>query len=413
MRSRVERRSRSLSGARLLCLLVTLPVWAACTEATTPLPDAEIDFDFPGASLAYARPLGGNVFAIGLKTDTNASTRLWFEFRVRNSAGRGVTFRLEDVGDANSHWSWRQPVASTDDGETWTRIVETSFDSTTFIFSYTPLSDDEWVALSPAYSFARHLDLVDELSTHAEVAAVTEIGRSAGDEPLHHIEIRSQPAGTLPAVWAVARQHPGEPGSSYMIEGFLRWAVSDDPDAVDLRSRAEIHAIPFLNPDGVLAGNQRVNLAGLDQNRQWDRANLTDSPSIYWTQQAILAYRDAGGETRIMLDFHSAPTARANFFFYNDEATSTTPLYTEMRDLLDDIHMLNGDFVPVDGNVARPVQGERVRGWGFVELNTHSLTVESSGNDVTYGPFAFQQLTAPRLLELGVAVGRGILRELY
>ena len=394
-------------------LLLLSLVWLGCDGLTEPRVEARVDFDFPGASLAYALPLGVDTFRIGLKDDTNATTKDWFSFRVQQVPGRSLTFRLENLVTASSAWLFRQPVVSTDDGQSWSRITDTGSDSTTFIFSYTVQSADDWVALSPAYSFARYLALIEELEADPAVAAVTEVGRTIGDNPLHHLEIRSQPVGTLPAVWAVARQHPGEPGGSYMMEGFLRWAVSSDPDAVTLRSRAEIHAIPFLNADGVLAGNQRVNLAGLDLNRQWANPTLAESPSVYWAQDAITNFRDAGGQTRIMLDFHSAPKGRSNFFYYNQEASSSTPFYTEMRALIDTIQSINGDFVPLENSVARPVQGERVRGWGFSELDTHGLTIESSGNDVRYGPFTGQQMTPERLLALGEAVGRGILRELF
>ena len=411
-RSMMTSHPRSLRRAARLLLL--LPLGLGCeSRPTQATPDVRIDFDFPGASLAYADPLGIDTFRIGLKDDTNATSKDWFSFRVRQAAGRSLTFRLANLVIPFGAWLYRQPVVSTDDGQSWTRITDTGHDSTTFIFSYTAQSEDDWVTLSPAYSFARYLALVDELETDPEVAAVTEVGRTIGGEPLHHLEIRSQPTGTLPAIWAVARQHPGEPGGSYMMEGFLRWAVSSDPDAVTLRSRAEIHAVPFLNADGVLAGNQRVNLAGLDLNRQWANPTLAESPAVYWARDAITSFRDAGGETRIMLDFHSSPGGRSNFFFYNQEASSSTPLYTEVRALIDSIQSINGDFVPLDNNVARVVQGERVRGWGFTELHTHGLTIESSGNDVTYGPFLGQQMTPERLLALGEAVGQGILRTLF
>ena len=135
---------------------------------------------------------------------------------------------------------------------------------------------------------------------------------------------------------------------------------------------------------------------------------IQTAAAIFWAQKAITDYRDGGGETRILVDFHSAPTGRSNFFIYNEEFSTTTALYTEIRALLADIQSLNGDFVPLDGNVARTVQGERVRGWGFTALQTHGLTVESSGNDVTYGPHNGEQMTPERLLALGEAVGRGI-----
>lgn len=413
MRSPLPRRlpDHRRAGATLaIVLAVLLPGCGDGPVGTTS--DAVIDFDFPGASLGYATPAGDGVFRIGLKDDTNATTKDWFEFRVKDGAGEEVTFRLENVGSSNV-WSYRQPAVSTDDGQSWTRITDTNVEVDTFVFSYTVRTDDDLVALGPAYSFARHLALVSELSMDADVASVSEIGASLGGEPLHRLEIRSQPAGTLPAIWAVARQHPGEPGGSYMIEGFLRWAVSDDAEAVALRQVAEIHAIPFMNPDGVLAGNQRVNLAGLDLNRQWENPTLTESPTVLHGQEAMTTFQDAGGETRVVLDFHSAPGGRANFFFYNDEATSSPPVHAEVTELLTEIQTVNPDFVALSGSVARPVDAARARGWGFTALDAQSITIESSGNDVTYGPFAGEQMTPERLLALGEAVGRGILRTLF
>jgi len=64
---------------------------------------------------------------------------------------------------------------------------------------------------------------------------------------------------------------------------------------------------------------------------------LSESPAIFWAQKAITDYRDGGGETRILVDFHSAPTDRSNFFFYNEELGTTTALHTEIRALLADI----------------------------------------------------------------------------
>ena len=41
---------------------------------------------------------------------------------------------------------------------------------------------------------------------------------------------------------------------------------------------------------------------------QWVKPTLSESSAIFWAQKAITDYRDGGGETRILVDFHSAPT---------------------------------------------------------------------------------------------------------
>jgi murein tripeptide amidase MpaA len=39
--------------------------------------------------------------------------------------------------------------------------------------------------------------------------------------------------------------------------------------------------IPFVNPDGVKYGNQRVNLAGSDLNKSWTNPNAVFEPEVY------------------------------------------------------------------------------------------------------------------------------------
>ncbi len=41
---------------------------------------------------------------------------------------------------------------------------------------------------------------------------------------------KAGPLGQRRYVIVTARQHPGEANASWLMEGFLRWAVSDDED---------------------------------------------------------------------------------------------------------------------------------------------------------------------------------------
>jgi murein tripeptide amidase MpaA len=63
--------------------------------------------------------------------------------------------------------------------------------------------------------------------------------------------------------------HPGETNASFIMEGFLEFIVSNDREAKALRDTYVFKIVPMLNPDGVIAGNYRCSLAGLDLNRQW------------------------------------------------------------------------------------------------------------------------------------------------
>lgn len=66
-----------------------------------------------------------------------------------------------------------------------------------------------------------------------------------------------------------SRVHPGESNASFIMEGFLEFIVSNEREAKVLRDTFVFKIVPMLNPDGVIVGNYRCSLTGLDLNRQW------------------------------------------------------------------------------------------------------------------------------------------------
>lgn len=69
------------------------------------------------------------------------------------------------------------------------------------------------------------------------------------------------------AIILSSRVHPGESNASYMMEGTLEYLVSEEEGARYLRDNFVFKIIPMLNPDGVIVGNYRCSLSGLDLNR--------------------------------------------------------------------------------------------------------------------------------------------------
>ena len=52
-----------------------------------------------------------------------------------------------------------------------------------------------------------------------------------------------------------------------MVHGLIQFLLSDEPEADEIRDKFVIKVIPMLNPDGVIVGNYRTSLSGLDLNR--------------------------------------------------------------------------------------------------------------------------------------------------
>ena len=66
----------------------------------------------------------------------------------------------------------------------------------------------------------------------------------------------------------MARQHPGETPGSFIMEGMLDFLTdTNNEEAKYLRQNYVFKIIPMVNPDGVVHGNYRCGLSGVDLNR--------------------------------------------------------------------------------------------------------------------------------------------------
>lgn len=66
----------------------------------------------------------------------------------------------------------------------------------------------------------------------------------------------------------MARQHPGEAQSSYILEGIVDFLMSNS-DLDQVKKGYVFYVFPMVNVDGVKYGNYRTNLCGFDLNRNW------------------------------------------------------------------------------------------------------------------------------------------------
>lgn len=396
----------------LLCVAAgALILPAACSDSPgdpDPGPELELVSDFETGSLAswYEREPGE--LDLILRRDSDRERRGWYSFRVRGAEGEPLRFRLVNrLGR-----SYDEPAVSSDDGESWDRIGETERTDEGFVFQHTPASDDEWIAFQPVYTFARWLALYDDLQEHPATARSETLTRSLAGHPVHLVELTdsSASAGEKSIVWLVARQHPSEVGGSWMLEGLLDWLLDEGPQAQELLRRARFLVIPVLNPDGVVRGDGRLNLLGLDLNRQWAEPDPDREPTI---AAATDAMRDSAEEAPVTLvaDFHSHQR-RPNFYYYNDEETTSPEVHSEIVDFMELTEEINPEW-SVSASSARPVTRARGRGWAHSELDAQGITLESAAQAPTYGPHSGEAMTPERLRALGEAFGQALAEHFY
>lgn len=69
--------------------------------------------------------------------------------------------------------------------------------------------------------------------------------------------------------------------ASYVMENMIDFLTGNTQEARILRENFIFKIIPMLNIDGVVNGNYRCNLAGVDLNRQWIDPSKKLHPTIY------------------------------------------------------------------------------------------------------------------------------------
>lgn len=68
-------------------------------------------------------------------------------------------------------------------------------------------------------------------------------------------------------IMLTSRVHPGESMASYVIEYIINFLIGNTQEAKILRENFIFKIVPMLNIDGVINGNYRCGLAGVDLNR--------------------------------------------------------------------------------------------------------------------------------------------------
>ncbi|CAD8051300.1 unnamed protein product [Paramecium sonneborni] len=115
-----------------------------------------------------------------------------------------------------------------------------------------------------------------------------------------------------------ARIHPSETCSSYLIQGFIQFLLSESVMAQFLRKNFIFKIIPMLNPDGVIVGNFRNGLSGVDLNRQFLETDLTLLPEVKALKNLI---QDNSTKLVGYLDFHGHQV-RKNIFLYGPQSNN-------------------------------------------------------------------------------------------
>ena len=198
-----------------------------------------------------------------------------------------------------------------------------------------------------------------------------------------------------------ARVHPGESNSSYMMKGVIDYLTGPSLDAKILRDNFVFKIVPMLNPDGVIVGNYRCNLAGVDLNRTWDAPSRKLNPTIFYLKQMIRRFMD-DRELILFCDLHGH-SRKMNVFMYGCENKKSWSLRLRERVFPRMLWRNANVFSFADCSFKVSKQKEnagRVVVWRELGL-TNSYTMEASFCGADFGRYANLHFSVAEFEEMG------------
>lgn len=257
-----------------------------------------VDANFDGGNIDVADCRESGEIELFIRPDTASSHAQWFYFRVLGAGGKHCKFSILNAGKASYPEAWAEgSVVISCNQMDWFR-VPTHYADGRLTFSYECPFEVLYVALSPPYSYDRHQSLISK-ALAKDTCSLAGVVQSVQGRPVEVLKIGDAPESS-PAVWVIARQHPGEPMAEWFMEGLIeRLLSSPDPQTKKLVKSLRFFLVPNMNPDGSIAGNLRTNAAGVDLNRAWASPDDQDSPEV----AGVLHLMDEQG-VDMFLDIH-------------------------------------------------------------------------------------------------------------
>lgn len=285
------------SGFVIVCAALAVAVGSAAelsADGTVVVDDA-----LPAGNIVVEEIKDG---CVRLRPDLRGSSP-WFywAFRVRGASGRTLRFEFTDK-DPGGPVGVRGPVVSTDAGRSFSYPLDGRSSPKGFVYTFGP--DENDVRFYECHPYVR-ADWDRFTAKHGkELGRRMRLGtlcrsRSGADVPVARFGCVGE--GKTPAhrFFLCARNHASETMASWVLEGAAEAFLSDDDLGNWLAGNVELMAVPFIDYDGVQAGDQGKNRLPHDHNRDY-------AAFIYPETKALTEwiFSHAGGRLYAFIDLH-------------------------------------------------------------------------------------------------------------
>ncbi|QDT14508.1 M14 family zinc carboxypeptidase [Alienimonas californiensis] len=258
-----------------------------------------ISTDFPGGNVEVKANAPGRVeLAPDLRGDQ--PWFYWYFSATVETPGRvAFVFPDEVIGFANGAIGKQGPaIQETPDGP-WRWMGTADVLGPAFVYDFAEAGGTVRFAVTIPYTEANLAGFLKEHAgphLHAGVLTQSRGGREV--ELLRIGEPGPGPDGEpKAAVLFTCRHHAAETMASFVLEGLMREALSDSDAGQAFREQFVLYVVPFVDKDGVEAGDQGKNRRPFDHNRDYRET------SLYPEVQAIRALQPQHG-FQYVVDLH-------------------------------------------------------------------------------------------------------------
>lgn len=308
-------------GDRMIRPLVAVLIMVASCEAARAF---TVDADIPAGNI-IVNSVEGDV--VKIRQDFRDTPGHWFywAFRVRGAAGRTLTFDFGDspaVGsrgaavseDRGEHWRWSD--FERDDPRDPATGDHASY--TTFTWKFGP--DDNEVWFSQTFPYAQS-DWETFLAAHSadygRVFVTNTLCLSKKGRPVEAGRFGRIDGKAKYRMLVTSRHHCAEVTATFVMEGLLASVFGDDELGKWMRENIEIRAVPFVDKDGVVDGDQGKNRRPYDHCRDYNDDRPSIHPEIKAIREMLEKWAKESGAPSVVMDLH-CPWLRGSWFKKDD-----------------------------------------------------------------------------------------------
>lgn len=234
-----------------------------------------VSANFPGGNVIVERIAGDHITVRQDLRDTEEDWFYWY-FAVQGAAGRNlqVTFTGSDVFAAFG------PAFSLDQGQTWAWLGREAVQGQSFTYRCPAGVDEVRFSVAMPYVHTNFVRFIRPYSTRSDVE-ITELCRSRHDRSVEMLRLGRLDGQAPLRILLTCRHHCCEMMASYALEGLLAAILAEDGLADWYRSNVEVVVVPFVDKDGVEAGDQGKNRRPHDHNRDYERGLYPETRAIH------------------------------------------------------------------------------------------------------------------------------------